>query len=327
MRITPPVSACLLLVALGAGCSSHQSGSEPVAADAASPQAHMERAPATAPAPAAAANDDVQRAGQVDADALGSATITQDMGTRRFIRTVDIDFEVSDVQRAVRRIEDLTARHGGFVTRSAITSDVQSTQQRPLGDGRLVELSVYVQRADLQVRVPSAQAQAFVRLLAAEMEFLDRRDYRAVDAQFELLRQQLARARNAAAQRQLATAAQAGGRTGENVAAIEAATQAALARDEAVLAERTFEDQVAFATLDLSMHQPERVRRSERPDVAAIMDREQPGFFSRTGAAMREGWRLMLELVLALATLWPIWLGVALAALVVSQWRRRRRDG
>jgi hypothetical protein len=35
----------------------------------------------------------------------------------------------------------------------------------------------------------------------------------------------------------------------------------------------------------------------------------------------------MLELVLALATLWPIWLGVALAALVVSQWRRRRRDG
>ena len=54
-----------------------------------------------------------------------------------------------------------------------------------------------VQRAQLQVRVPSARAQPFVRLLAAEMDFLDRREYRAVDAQFELLRQELARARHA----------------------------------------------------------------------------------------------------------------------------------
>jgi hypothetical protein len=321
MRTAPTLHAPLLLIALAAGCSQNHPAGESVAADAA-PQAAVERAEAGAVAPASPAPGGVERAGQVDPDALGSAAITQDVGTRRFIRTVNVDFQVPDVQRAVHRIEDLAARHGGFVTRSDVASDVQSTRRHPLGDGRLVELSVYVRSAQLQVRVPSTQAQAFVRLLAAEMDFLDRREYRAVDAQFELLRQELARARAAAAQRQLAQAAQRGGRTADGVMAIEAAADAALARDEALLAQKTFEDQVAFATIDLSMHQPERVRRSERPDVAAIVDREGPGFFRRAGAALSAGWSGLLEVALALLTLWPLWLGLGVVVIAWRAWRR-----
>lgn len=277
---------------------------------------------AAGPSAAGKTASPVQRAGEVDPAQMGSSTLAAEVGTRRFIRTVEVDFQVQDVQRATLRIEDLAARHGGFVTRSAVASDVQSTQRRPLGDGRLVELSVYVQRADLQVRVPSTRAQAFVRSLAAEMEFLDRREYRAVDAQFELLRQELAHAHHAAAQRELARAARRGERTDENVMAIEAAAQAALARDEAMLAQKTFEDQVEFATIDLAMHQPERVRRSERPDVAAILGREGPGFFRRATSALASGWAGLLEVVLALVALWPLWLG-ALAGLLA--WRRWRR--
>ena len=316
-------AALAALIVLASACSAQHSGAESAtaAADAALPEAQVSKGSAGAAAPTSAA-DGVQRAGEVDPGDVGSSALTAEVGTRRFIRTVDLDFQVKDVQHAARRIEDLAARVGGFVTRSDVESEIRSVQRRPLGDGRLVELSVYVQRADLQVRVPSAQAQPFMRLLAAEMEFLDRRQYRAVDAQFELLREQLARARNAIAQQDLARAAQAGGRTRDNVAAIEASTAAALARDEARLAQATFEDQVAFATLDLSMTQPERVRRSERPDVGAILEREGPGFFSRAGAALAAGWSGMLEVLLVLAALWPLWLVVGVALLA---WRTRRR--
>lgn len=333
-RLTALVAAALL----AAACS-RENPSEAASADSAEVESVVsliKPPPAEVAAQAAAAADSaagaaakaggresrVQQAGEVDPDALGSSALTGEHGTRRFIRTVSADFQVQDVQRALARIEALAQRSGGFVTRSAVSSDVRATQRRPLGDGRLVELSVYVQRANLQVRVPSERAQAFVRGLAAEMDFLDRREYRAVDAQFELLRQELARARHALAQRELAQAAQRGGRTGENVMAIEAAAAAGLARDEALLARRTFEDQVAFATIDLAMHQPERVRRSERPDVAAILDREGPGFFRRAGAAFAAGWTGLLEVALALAALWPLWLGVLVAVLAWRRWRR-----
>lgn len=332
------LAALVAALVLAAACS-RQNPSEAASADSAEVESVVsliKPPPAEVAAQAAAAADSaagaaakaagrespVQQAGEVDPDALGSSALTGEHGTRRFIRTVSVDFQVQDVQRAVQRIEDLAVRSGGFVTRSAVNSEVRATQRRPLGDGRLVELSVYVQRANLQVRVPGARAQGFVRQLAAEMDFLDRREYQAVDAQFELLRQELARARHAQAQRELARAAQGGVRTGENVMAIEAASAAALARDEALLARRTFEDQVAFATIDLAMHQPEHVRRSERPDVAAILDREGSGFFRRAGAAVASGWSGLLEVALALAALWPLWLGALVAVFAWRRWRR-----
>lgn len=313
-------TVALAMLLLAGGCS------RPGSSDTASADAGLAREQAAvamqAPTrPGVAGDAGVQRAGQVDASSLESTALTAEDGQRRFIRTVSADFQVSDVTRAARRIEDLAARAGGFVTRSDIGSDVRSTHRRPLGDGRRVELSVYVQRANLQLRVPSAGAQAFMRSLAREMDFLDRRSYQAVDAQFELLRQQLARARHADARRQLARAAQAGAATDAKVDAIGAASGAAQARDEALLAQRIFEDQVAFATIDLSMHQPERVRRSEVPDVSAILEREGPGFFRRAGAALASGWTGLLDVLVALAVLWPLWLTVVLALLA---WHLRR---
>jgi hypothetical protein len=322
-----PLSALLAVLLLASACSRQESATSAGSAESAADVAAIAPAPSSTSAsvPMRAQAGAVARAGEVADAQVGSAALTQESGSRRFIRTVFADFQVADVHRAARRIEDLAASHGGFVARSDIDSEIRSVQRRPLGDGRLVELSVYVLNVQMQVRVPSARAQGFMRTLAAEMEFLDRRRYQAVEAQFELLRQQLARARADQAQREFAQAARAGGRGGEKVHAIEAVTAQRLARDEALLAQRSFEDQVEFASIDLSMHQPERVRRSERPDVEAILDREGPGFLQRAARALQAGWRALLEgLVLAIA-LWPLWLMVGVAVAGFGYWRRRRR--
>lgn len=250
---------------------------------------------------------------------LQSSSMAFDDGERKFIRTANAQFSVKEVYRSALAIEDLAAQYGGFVTRNDIRADIESTLLRPDGDGQVIDLATYTLRADLQVRVPSARTQEFLRAMAAQVEFLDRRGFSAQDAQFELLRQKLAFARQQQAQGALGEVADGAGRTSAKTDAIYARTEAQAQRDEALIAQKTFEDRVAYSTIDLALYQAPQVRRTVRPDVEAIVRAESPGFFTRLWHSMRAGWDGFLNFVVGLAALWPLWL----VAIVVGWWLRR----
>lgn len=298
-------------------------------AETMSEQAATDAAPAAAPAapepnrslapPGAAPEPDV-------ATQLQSAATTQDDEERKFIRTATVNFQVREVYRAALAIEDLVAQHGGFVVRNNIRTEVVDVETRPSGAGNLVELTTYTMHGALQVRVPSARTQAFLRALAAQVEFLHSRDFAAVDAQFELLQQQLAYARHQDAQQALGQVAQERGKLGDKADAIAARADSQSRRDEALIARKTFEDRVAFATIDLSLHQSPQVRRSERPDVEAIVRRDGPGFLTRLGHALSVGWYGLLDFAIALMRLWALWLALAAMVMGVRRWRRWSRE-
>lgn len=310
--------ACALITVLG-GCSAQKHSEESMAQDAAAPAMETAAGAAAPPAqaPAAAPSPDVQAQ-------LQSSATTQEQGERRFIRTASAEFRVRDVYRSTLAIEDLVARQGGFVANNRVQAHVEDVQLRPSGDGKLIELATYTMRGNLQVRVPSERTQPFLRELAAQVEFLDSRQFDAVDAQFDLLRQRLAYARHQEAQAALAEAAAQRGKSGEKVDAISARADAQSQRDEATIARATLEDRIAFATIDLSLYQSPHVRRTERMDVDAVVRRDGPGFFARLGHALRTGWHGGLDALIALSRLWMLWLAVVAAALVV-RWRRRIR--
>lgn len=202
-----------------------------------------------------------------------------------------------------------------------ITADTRSTRRRPSGDGKLVELAEYVVRGRLTVRVPSANTQAFLRAIAAQMAFLDRRSFEATDAQFQLLRQQLAYQRSEQAQQALGDAVAQGGRIDRSVQATQARGDAMASRDEALVARREFEDRVAFSTLELAMYQTLQVRRTELVDIEAVFRQGGPGFFARVGHALRAGWTGALDALVSLAAWWPL---VLLVVVTPAAWRRIR---
>jgi hypothetical protein len=326
-RSAPLALALAAALSLSA-CHREQAADAGAASTASEERMAISAAPAPPPAPpvpqrVVTADAAVTGPG-VSADAMGSAALTQDIGARRFIRSAQVEGQVQDVQRALTRIEDLAARFGGFVTRNDLSTSAGRVERRAIGDGRLVELTTYVVEGQLQVRVPSDRAQAFLRAVVPELEFLDRRHFEAVDAQFELLRRELARQRHDGAQAALGAATARGGILVDQADAIDRRAQQQAGRDEALIEQRTFEDRVAFATLDLTLRQPERVRRAERPDVDAILRREGPGFASRLGDAIAGGWRGLLDVSIGLVALWPLWLGIAAALWAVRVLLRRR---
>lgn len=307
--------------ATAAAESSAEAAAAPMMAEAASDDFAAAAAPQTSmEAPA------MQGPG-VDPSQMASDVASQVDPQRRFIRTAQAQFQVMDVYRTALAVEDEVAAQGGFVVGNEITSQVQRVLSRPLGQGKRLELTEYTLQGELTVRVPSERTQAFLRAVAAQMAFLDRRSFSARDAQFDLLRQQLARQRAQDEQRELGEAVQAGGKLGDRTDAIQSRGAARASRDEALIAQKEFEDRVAFSTITLSLHQDAQVRRAERVDVDAVFRDNGPGFFNRLRDALAIGWRGGLEVVVALAALWPLWLCVLALWLGWRRWRRKPAAG
>ena len=261
--------------------------------------------------------------GEPGADQVISSASTYTDAQRKFIRTAKAQFRVADVYKAALAIEDVVADNGGFVVRNEIESVDQGSRTWPQGNATLRELTEYSVRGSLTVRVPSDRAQPFLRSILARMEHLDRRSFEAMDAQFALLREQLAFQRHQQAQQSLGDATDQGGRLPQKVSAIDARSGAQAARDEAVLAQREFEDRVAFATLELLIYQQPRLRWTERVDLDAAARASGPSFASRLGHAMHSGWRGMLVVLVELARVWPLW---AVGLLVLLAYRRLRKN-
>jgi hypothetical protein len=253
------------------------------------------------------------------ADLTSSAATYQD-GKRKFIRTAQTRFRVKDVYRSALAIEDVAAAQGGFVVDNRIYAQTMNTQRRPAAKGMLVELTEYAVHGDITVRVPSDNTQAFLRTIANQMEFLDQRSFNAADAQFQILRQQLAFQREQETQRQIGQAAQQGGRIYDKVDAIAAQSSAKLQRDEALIQQKEFEDKVEFSTISLSLYQMSKIRKTELPDVEAIFRDNSPGFFSRLGDSLRVGWYGILDVFLALMRAWPAWLLLFAGVVASRRW-------
>jgi hypothetical protein len=260
----------------------------------------------------------------VASDQLQSSAASYTDARRRFIRSASARFEVADVYATALAIEDEVAAQGGFVVGNEINAQTQDVRRRPIGDERLLELTEYTLHGELTVRVPSEKTQSFLRAIASRMAFLDSRSFEAEDAQFEILRQQLAAQRAQQAQQQLGVAVDDGGKLGQKVDAIQARGAAGAARDQALLAMKEFEDRIEFSTIALSLHQPSQVRKAVLTDVEAVFRDNEPGFFRRLGESLRVGWQGALDLVVVLARLWPLWLIAAMAYSLLRYWRRSK---
>ena len=325
MRMRPlhglAIAGCLL-TGLVAGCARQESAAD-AEAFAGAPAAESATAD-IARQPSAPAQDAAAVAGAAPSETqLASSAATYTDAQRKFIRTAQARFRVKDVYQSALAIEDAVAAQGGFVVKNDIATDIDDIRRRSLGNGQLVELAEYTVRGDLTVRVPSDKAQVFLRSIIGQMEFLDARSFAAADAQFALLREQLAYQRNQEAQEELGEANEEGGKLGQKAAVISARTDARSGRDEALIAQKEFEDRVAFATLDLSLYQLPKLRRTEMADMEAAVRDNSPGFFTRLGKSLSVGWYGVLEFCLQLVKLWPLWVVLLLAVVAVRRLRRR----
>lgn len=293
---------------------------EAVASDAA-----MASAPATrmdASAEADAAFDEVAEE-QVTAEQFTSSATSYEDGQRKFVRTANANFRVKDVYQSAIAIENIVANQGGFVVANQINANVDRVNRYSIGDAKLIELAEYTVQGNLTVRVPSNKTQDFLRAMIAEVEFLDQRNFEARDVQFDLLRKQLEFLRNQEAQKQLGDLSSSPGKIADKAAIISGQNNTKAVRDEAVVVQKEVEDKVAFSTISLSLYQLSKIRKTELDDVDAIAKQIRPGFFKRLFSAFSTGWYGLLDIVIDLFAIWPLWLVIGLAVFAIKRFRNK----
>ncbi len=259
----------------------------------------------------------------VTAEQMTSSATSYVDGERKFVRTANAAFRVKDVYQSAIAIENIVSNLEGFVVANQINASVDRVNRYPIGDAKLLELAEYTVRGNLTVRVPSNKTQEFLRALVAQIDFLDQRNFDAHDVQFELLRKQLEFLRNQEAQRQLGDLSTSPGRISDRAAVISGQNDAKANRDEAVVVQKEVEDKVAFSTISLSLYQLSKVRKTEIDDVDAIAKAIRPGFFNRLFGSVSVGWYGLLDIVISLFAVWPLWLAIGLAILVIRRFRKK----
>ena len=276
---------------------------------------------AASDASAAPAAVDAQKEAQ-----LSSSAITYTDAQRQFVRTANVKFRVKDVYQSALAIENLVAGHGGFVTLSHIGTEDGSTRSAPLSAHSRVDVVEYTVTGQLVVRIPSARTQEFLRALAGQVEFLQERHYEVRDVQFDLLLKRLQASRAEQTQKDLgAVASAAGGKLPEKAETMTLRDYTQNQRDEALVAQKLLEDQVAFSTLTLSLYQTPILRHNTVNDIEAAMEQYQPSFGSRLLEGLQSGWKGFLSFIVFLVSIWPITIGLILIVFAARQRRKQAR--
>jgi hypothetical protein len=335
-KITAALLSAILVIVLAA-CSKNQEAeadsalSEEKSAFAGAPTEAIAN-DAAASAPAAQEEDARSVLGEIRKDVAeqqptveqftSSATSYVD-GERKFVRTANANFRVKDVYQSAIAIENIVASQGGFVVANQINANVDRVNRYSIGDAKLIELAEYTVQGNLTVRVPSSKTQDFLRAMIAQVEFLDQRSFDAHDVQFELLRKQLEFLRNQEAQKLLGDLSASPGKIADKAAIIAGQNNTKAMRDEAAVVQKEVEDKVAFSTISLSLYQLSKIRKTELDDVDAIAKAIRPGFFKRLFSAFSTGWYGLLDIVVDLFVVWPVWLVIGLLVLAIKRFRRK----
>ena len=239
--------------------------------------------------------------------------------SRKIIKTAELRCRVGDVYAATTQIEQLTTAIGGQISSSQIQAEKAETKTIPYSSDSLQRMETYTTTAMITLRIPVAQLDTVLHVIASNADFVDSRSLQLDDATLRFMGNKLkqdAMARHDAAKRSATIA-----RKSDELVAAGMYTDS---RND-VLIDRRIEnmelnDQVAYATLRVGLYQPTRISRSIVPDMDRLM---KPGFSHQAGAALDTGWQLLRGLFIALITIWPLLL-ISAGALLAWRFRYRR---
>ncbi|UMY64777.1 MULTISPECIES: DUF4349 domain-containing protein [unclassified Flavobacterium] len=254
-----------------------------------------------------------------DLAAADTTGIAPELPPHQFIRTADIRFRVKDVANATEKIESTVRRFGGFVTHTHLRSDVAEKKTASISLDSVVETTRYTVENTLTLRVPNTALDTVLTAIGRQAVFLDSREIDAQDASLDLIAQRLTQRRNENAGKRIEKAIdQKPAKLKDAVAAESDNSARQQTADEAYISELSLRDRVAFSTVTLAIYQKESLKTEVLPNFENTASLRPP-FGIRLLESLRSGWFLLEGFVFFVLTAWPVWVLVALIALLTRK--------
>ncbi len=216
--------------------------------------------------------------------------------SRKISKEADIKCRVTDVLATTTHIEQMVKSMGGLVAESSFENAVIDQRQYSYTTDSLKQVRTYTPTAHLTLRVPAQYLDSMMQTLPAMVSFVEQRKLQQTDLTLAYLG-------NALKKQVTDTVTQ----TAQQLTAVDRRME-----NLHIL------DRVNYATLTVALVQPPQVYAEIIADTDAAI---RAPFYKRIGQSFLKGVIVLEEMVVALLTIWPVWLIV----LGIVIWYRRSK--
>ena len=226
--------------------------------------------------------------------------------THKFVRTAELRFKVKSVIKSTYDIEDITARIGGFVTYTNLTSDAISTETKEISLDSSVIVTRFTVTNSIIIRVPNTKLDTTLKQISRNIVYLDSRIIKADDVALQLLSNNLTIKRSDKNEARLKNAIDnRGKKLNETTSAEELLLNKQEQADNARIANLSLKDQLNFSTINLTIYQNqgvnyEKIARDKNPK------QYQPSLGFRILDSLSNGWSIFENIIVYLLNLWGL---------------------
>lgn len=253
--------------------------------------------------------------------ASSSAAVVDKNSNRKFIRTADLKFKVTDVATSTYAIENTVTKMGGFVASTELKSTITHTSSAQVSSDSIVETTRFVVENNMIIRIPNILLDSTIKVIAKQIDFLDYRIIKADDVSLQLLSNQLSQRRNQLNQSRVEDAIKNRGRKlGETLDAEDRLYNSQTQSDEAKLSTLSMNDQINFSTIALAFYQKESIKT----DKLANPDNEKyrTGFGVQLIDGLKSGWYILEAIIVFLVNIWTL---IVLAGILWFIWKKFKK--
>jgi len=226
--------------------------------------------------------------------------------THKFIRTADLKFKVKSVIKSTYNIEELTARMGGFVTYTELNSSIDDTETKSVSADSSLIITHFTVTNSITLRVPNTKLDSTLKLISANIDYLDHRIIKADDVALQMLSNNLAIKRSAKNESRITKAIDnRGKKLNETTTAEEVVVNKQEQADNARVANLSLRDQMNFSTINLVIYQRQAVRHELIANDKNIKEYES-GFGTKILDSISNGWNMLETVIVFIFNLWGL---------------------
>lgn len=278
------------------------------------------------PISGAMATEESQEAMSPNQALSSSAAVENGDSKRKFIRTADLRFKTPDVIQSTYSLEEITVRHGGFVTNSQLASDINSVDRVDVTKDSTMVITYYTVNAYLTLRVPNFALDTTLKDLRRFVDFLDYRTITANDVALSLLANDLTQQRLSKNEKRLQDAIDNRGRKlAETTSAEELLLRTQERADHAKISNLSLADQVEFSTITIHLYENQRVKKelvAKRIESKSLA--YKPSLGSRLIEGLNGGWGFFCDFLVVCSYLWWVFV-LAICGIIGLRWFKKRR--
>ncbi len=226
--------------------------------------------------------------------------------TRSFIRKADMHFRVKNVKETTFDIEEIVAKHHGYVTTSNLESTINYKNSIRINKDSVKEELHYTVQSNIILRVKNEELDSTLIKIATLVDYLDYRKVNANDVTKSLTASTLLQNRYAKHQQRVENTIDS---KGKKLSSTLEAEDGLLAKqgvsDEDRLDANEIKYDINYSTVVISIYQPE----ATKTDVYALalpIEPYTPSFGSEVLTSLKDSGKIFGAILLFLIKSWPV---------------------